>query len=105
MVDRTLGWLFVVFIHAYRQFLSPVKGFSYPHNLMHNLGSCSHCGLHAFQHHNLVKGWRKLHPRLFECRLARIQLNEEIVSRNSQTKPKWYDFLNGCDCSALDCSW
>ena len=67
----------ILAIHAYRRWLSPLKGYSCPHNALHGNGSCSQFAISAIEERGLVDGWRALQVRFGECKAAAKTMAEK----------------------------
>lgn len=100
MLDRLLGLGAAGAVLTYRRVLSPVKGFSCPHHLVHGDGSCSDFGLRTFRKSGFREGLRLLRVRFRECKSAARSLmmsaaegaaGDETGKAEKRKKEKWYE--------------
>lgn len=79
LVDGILATCGRVAIHAYRQYLSPLKGYRCSHSALTGGPSCSAVALTSFQEHPFSDAMAATMEQFGRCRNASIQLHSDIV--------------------------
>jgi putative component of membrane protein insertase Oxa1/YidC/SpoIIIJ protein YidD len=100
----------IALIAFYQGYLSPLKGFSCAHRVLHGGASCSQAVKLAVAEGGLAAGWRTLKIRARDCRVAMIALqsgkqegegdadHQRPVRRKRRRGTGW---LTGEDCCLL----
>jgi putative component of membrane protein insertase Oxa1/YidC/SpoIIIJ protein YidD len=85
----------IAVIELYQGRLSPLKGFSCAHRVLHGGASCSQAVKLAIAEGGLAAGWRAVKTRARDCRAAMIALQSGTEEGERGIKPNGTEPLPG----------
>jgi putative component of membrane protein insertase Oxa1/YidC/SpoIIIJ protein YidD len=75
-----MGWLIQSLIMAYQRWLSPLKGFSCAHRILHGGSSCSGYALQVLESDGPLRLLPLMHRRFHDCAKANASLRAQRAS-------------------------
>ncbi len=88
-------------ISYYQKYLSPLKGYSCAHRILHRGESCSQYVKRTFGEQNFKTALSMTRERFNECSLAALELNRLVIQSNSSSKNGGSD--SECECLKCCC--